>query len=222
MEEVSHNKRSGRTVRQALAAVVAQEAAICCCSRKRSVDSVKRLWSWKAACIVLAAVIVMLCTHMLCTHMLASGKDTYTVRLYRTYWDAAKGYEVRHSIVPKSVAGYASGSHDAEAERVYFDGAEVRCGSGYGPRSLQGSFAAAEVNELYGREVLQADWVFSISAFKTSDKGGFDFRLAVDLPEEPDGEATATLMVFYAGHPAPDVYTWSGAVGERIAFGIEV
>lgn len=175
----------------------------------------KRLWRWKIACLLLAALCIALIAHI-------DGQQgsLYTVRMHlggNVFRDGLKS-----SIVPKEEADFSSGSHDAKPERVRFDGAEVRCASGYGPCTLSGAFSAEDVNAMYGQQVLTEDWSFGISAFKTGDNVGMDFYLSIDLPEQPDGEVTATLLVLYDGYPAPATFTWTGGVGEHIGFGIEL
>lgn len=193
---------------------------LACENAHKEVDRMRihRLNIWKIAGLLLGAVLIV----CLYNHVINSDQDTYTVRLYRTYWNEEDGFEVTRSIVPQKVADFAYGSHDAKPERALFDGAEVHCGSSYGPSSLQGVFAASDVNVLFGREVLAQDWAFSISVFKTSQDKILNYYLSIELPWDPEGEAVATLMVFYDGHSMPTVYTWTGALGERIGFGIEV
>ncbi len=148
--------------------------------------------------------------------------DHYTVRMYREVWSEAYGVLQRPSIVPMEAAEWCSGSHDGPFHATRFNGAVSRNDGGYGPNILQGAFAAADVNALYPEMQLAADWPFSIAAFRTSNDASFRFDLAIDLPNEPEGEVTATLYVFQAGLSRPEIYEWRGAVGECIRFGIEV
>lgn len=142
----------------------------------------------------------------------ATAADTYTVRMYR----AETGLQ---SIVPREEAAWSEGSHDAEPVTVRFDGAVLKRMAGYGPTALHGSFAAAEVNALFGQDVLTADWPFSWSLYFTNDWYQCDAYMEVCLPDAPEGEVTATLTVYLRDQARPvQVLTWSGRVGERIKF----
>jgi len=176
----------------------------------------RKLTAWKTACIILAAALLTL----LYLQLRASETDAYTVRLYRTYWDEERGYEITRSITPRTEAAWRSEMHEAPPVTVRFDGAVLRQGAGYGPTSLEGAFAAEDVNALCGREVLTEDWVFSWALYFTNDWYHINVYAEVRLPEEDGGPAEATMTVYHEGHSAPaEVLTWTGEVGEPIRFG---
>ncbi|MBQ2953659.1 MAG: hypothetical protein IJE07_08895 [Clostridia bacterium] len=178
----------------------------------------RKLNGWMLAFIALAATLLVL----LYIQMRASETDTYTVRLYRTSWNEERGYEVTRSIAPRPEAAWRSEMHEAPPVPVRFDGAVLRQGAGYGPTSLEGAFAAEDVNELCGREVLREDWVFSWGLYFTNDWYHINAYVEVRLPEEESGLAEATMTVYHEGYSAPAcVMTWTGEVGEPIRFGAE-
>lgn len=174
-----------------------------------------KLNGWKFACIVLAAALLVI----LYIQMRALETDTYTVRLYRTYWNEAGGYEATRSITPRPEAAWRAVMHEAPPETVRFDGAVLRRGAGYGPTSLEGAFAAEDVNALCGREVLTEDWEFCWALYFTNDWYHINAYVEVRLPEE-GGLAEATMTVYHEGQASPAaVLTWTGEVGEPIRLG---
>ena len=178
----------------------------------------KKLNGWKIAFIVLVVTLLM----MLYNQIRTSETDTYTVRLYRTYWNEAGGYEATRSIAPRPEAAWRSEMHEAPPVTVRFDGAVLRKGAGYGPTSLEGAFAAGDVNALWGREALTEDWTFSWGLYFTNDWYHISAYVEVRLPEAEGGLAEATMTVYHEGQSAPAcVMTWTGEVGEPIRFGAE-
>lgn len=177
-----------------------------------------KLNGWKIGCLLLAVMLIV----FLYNHMVDSEKDTYTVRLYRTYWNEEGGYEATRSIAPRPEAAWRSEMHEAPPVTVRFDGAVLRQGAGYGPTSLEGAFAAEDVNALCGREVLTEDWAFSWGLYFTNHWYHINAYAEVRLPEEEGGPAEATMTVYHEGYSAPAaVLTWTGEVGELICFGAE-
>ena len=178
----------------------------------------KKLNVWKIACIALVAVLLV----SLYIQLRASETDTYTVRLYRTYWNEERGCKITASIVPRPEAAWRSEMHEALPVTVRFDGAVLRRGAGYGPTSLEGAFAAEDVNGLCGREVLTEDWGFSWGLYFTNDWYHINAYVEIRLPEDEGGLAEATMTVYHEGRSAPAaVMTWMGEVGEPIHFGAE-
>lgn len=176
----------------------------------------KKLNGWKLAFFALAAALLVI----LCIQMHASETDTYTVRLYRTYWNEEGGYEATRSIVPRPEAAWRSEMHEAPPVTVHFDGAVLRQGAGYGPTSLEGAFAAEDVNTLYDREVLAEDWSFGWALYFTNDWYHITAYAEIRLPEVEGGPVEATLTVYHEGQSTPAaVLTWTGEVGEPIGFG---
>lgn len=176
----------------------------------------KKLNGWKLAFFALTAALLVI----LYNQMRASETDTYTVRLYRTYGNEEGGYEATRSIVPCPEAAWRSEMHEAPPVTVRFDGAVLLQGAGYGPTSLEGAFAAEDVNALCGREALTEDWVFSWGLYFTNDWYVVNVYAEICMPEEEDGLAEATLTVYHEGQSAPAVVlTWTGEVGEPIRFG---
>ena len=178
----------------------------------------KKLNGWKLAFFALTAALLVI----LYNQMRASETDTYTVRLYRTYWNEEGGYEATRSIVPRPEAAWRSEMHGAPPVTVRFDGAVLRQGAGYGPTSVEGTFASEDVNALCGREVLKEDWRFGWALYFTNDWYHITAYAEIRLPEEEGGQVEATLTVYHEGQSAPAaVLTWTGEIGEPIAFGAE-
>jgi len=176
----------------------------------------RRINGWKIACIVMIVALMM----GIYLRMTDSAKDTYTVRLYRTYWNEEGGYEATRSIVPCPEAAWRSEMHEAPPVKVRFDGAVLRQGAGYGPTSLQGAFAAEDVNTLYGREVLTEDWPFSWGLYFTNDWYVINAYAEIRLPEDVNGLTEATLTIYHQGQSKPAaVLPWTGRIGDTIAFG---
>ena len=172
-------------------------------------------YGWAALCLLLAGLSVFMYVQLR-----KATADCYTVCMYREEWSEEYSDYVTRRIGPMEEARWASGSHDATPVTVRFDGTILRQSAGYGPTGLNGSFAAADVNALYDQEVLAEDWPFRWGIYFTNDWSVCNVYLAVQLPQEPDGEVTATLTVYSEGSAIPmEVRTWTGGIGEQIAFG---
>lgn len=169
---------------------------------------------WPVLCMLLAALSVFLYIRLE-----EAQADTYTVRMYKDEWSEKYGCYLTRSKAPAQEAEWASGMHEAEPVKVSFDGSVLRQSAGYGPTSAWGWFRAEDVNDFYGQEVLTEDWPFCWGSYFTNDWFVCDAYLYVELPQEPDGDATATLTVYLRGWPKPvETLTWTGKLGEVIGF----
>ena len=170
---------------------------------------------WPLFCLLLAGITVLMYIQLD-----KANADCYTVCMYREGWSDKYSDYVTRRIAPMKEAMWVSGSHDAKPVKVRFDGTILRQSAGYGPTGLNGVFAAEDVNALCGQAILTEDWPFGWGIYFTNDWCVCDVYLAVQLPQEPDGEVTATLTVYSEGSAKPvEVRTWTGRIGEQIVFG---
>ena len=170
---------------------------------------------WPAVCLLMAAL-----SAFLYTELCRANADTYTVSLYRKTWSDKYNTHLTSKAAPRPEADWRSGAHDADPVTVRFDGSTLRQTAGYGPTSLQGAFAAEDVNRLMGETVLTADWPFSWGVYFTNDWSVAHAYAEVWLPDEPDGLVTATMTIYLEDSAAPAaVLSWEGAIGEPVAFG---
>ena len=175
---------------------------------------------WKMYIYPLLCLLLTGLTMHLYLQLQKASADQYTVCMYREVWSDQYSAYMTQRIKPMQEAEWTSGSHDAKPVKVRFDGTILRQSAGYGPTGLNGSFSAAEINALYGQEVLTQDWPFGWGIYFTNDWYVCDVYLAVQLPQEPTGEVTATLTLYSEGEGKPVVVrTWTGKLGERIIFG---
>ena len=166
-------------------------------------------------CLLLAGI-----TAFLFVQLNGAQTDCYTVCMYRMEWSDVYGEYITRRIEPMADAEWTSGGHDAEPVKVQFDGTVLRQGAGYGPTALRGAFSAEYVNAAYGQPVLTENWPFGWGVYFTNDWYVCDAYLAVELPQEPEGEAKATLTIYIGGDAKPvEVQSWSGKLGEPIIFG---
>lgn len=170
---------------------------------------------WPAVCLLLAALSVFLYTELR-----KATADTYTVSMYRKTWSDKYSTYLTSKAAPRPEADWRSEMHEADPVNVRFDGCDLRKTAGYGPTSLQGAFAAEEVNRLMGETVLTEDWPFGWAIYFTNDWFVVHAYAEVWLPDEPDGLVTATMTIYLEDSAAPAaVLTWEGAIGEPIGFG---
>ena len=112
-------------------------------------------------------------------------------------------------------------SGDADERKASFRKGTVESAFDHGPKTIAGSFSAAELSRYWQDIPLEADWPFKLALYNTS--GGRKFQIYLDLEIYADRpNAKATLYVFYPESAHPVIRIWEGNIGDEIAFVLEV